>query len=240
MSGQETAGHTAISWHSVIARKFDGTYKTNVSFQERVALWTELIGRLGKRRKRALDLGCGSGIFTFDLARGCDQVTAVDGSAEMLALAKEKGKAEGISNVAYIQSDISHAAQVLPGSFDLIICSSVIEYLDDLDGCLAVIAGLLESGGTLIVSCPNRQSLFRRIEPYLHKFTGRPRYYRFVKNVLTADDLKARLKRCGIVVEETHFYGHTKILSPLLRRLGLRRYSDNLFAVVGRKITPPS
>ena len=234
MTGRETAGHTAISWHSLIARKFDGTYKTNVSFQERVKLWTELINRAAHAQTRALDLGCGSGIFTFDLARRCKEVTAVDGSAEMLGLCREKGRVQGATNVSFVQSDIAQVGQVLTGRFDLIVCSSVIEYLDDLNGALSMMAGLLASDGLLIISCPNRQSLFRRIEPYLHKLTGRPRYYRFVKNVLTVDDLTARLKACSLTVEETHFYGHTKILSPILRRLGLRRYSDNLFAVVAR------
>lgn len=235
MTAQETAGHTAISWHSAIARKFDGTYKTNISFRERIMLWSWLIERHAGKKARALDLGCGSGIFTFHLAQTCKDVTAVDGSAAMLDICREKARAEGAANVTFVESDIATVGTAINGPFDLIVCSSVIEYLDDLDGALSTIGGLLASGGALIVSCPNRQSLFRKVEPILHRLTGRPRYYRFVRNVLTAQDLAAQLAARGLRVEETHFYGHTKVLSPLLRRLGLGRYSDNLFTIVARK-----
>ena len=235
MTAQETAGHTAISWHSAIARKFDGTYKTNISFRERIMLWSWLIDRHARKAGRALDLGCGSGIFTFHLAQTCKEMTAVDGSAAMLDICREKARAEGAANISFVEADIARVGATLSGSFDLIVCSSVIEYLDDLDAALSMMAGLLAPGGVLIVSCPNRQSLFRKVEPILHRLTGRPRYYRFVRNVLGSSDLSARLGGLGLTVEETHFYGHTRLLSPLFRRFGWGHYSDNLFALVARK-----
>ncbi len=235
MTQKNTAGHTAVSWHSAIAKKFDATYRVNRSFQERRTLWTDLIARHATPGGRALDLGCGSGVFTFQLAAKCREVVAVDGSGEMLDLCREKGRVENVGNVSFIQSDIAEIEKNVSGGFDLIICSSVIEYLDDVNSALGAMHRLLKPGGILMISCPNRQSLFRKVEPWLHKTIGRPRYYRFVKNVLTCDDMTGRVRRLGFNVLETHFFGHTKILSPLMRGLGVRQYSDNLFALVVRK-----
>jgi demethylmenaquinone methyltransferase/2-methoxy-6-polyprenyl-1,4-benzoquinol methylase len=50
-----------------------------------------------------LELACGTGLWTRHLARAADRVTALDGSAEMIALNREQVKA---SNVHYIQSDL--------------------------------------------------------------------------------------------------------------------------------------
>jgi demethylmenaquinone methyltransferase/2-methoxy-6-polyprenyl-1,4-benzoquinol methylase len=52
---------------------------------------------------RVLELACGTGLWTRHLARAADRVTALDGSAEMIALNREQVKA---SNVHYIQSDL--------------------------------------------------------------------------------------------------------------------------------------
>lgn len=235
MFKRQTAGHTAVSWHSVIARKFDDSYTRNVNFQERVRVWTALIDKYAKKDGAALDLGCGSGVFTFHLARACGAVTAVDGSPEMIRLCREKSVAESVTNLSFVNCDIAHAAKEIPQKFDLILCSSVMEYLDDVNGTLQTISGLLNPGGILIVSIPNRRSFFRKVEPYLHKYIGRPRYYKFVKNVLTWEDMTARIKAAGLDVIETHFYARTRILSPVFRRIGLRRFSDNLFALVCRK-----
>ncbi|HET6384250.1 MAG TPA: class I SAM-dependent methyltransferase [Armatimonadota bacterium] len=68
---------------------------------------------------RILDLACGTGAVTMLLAEQGFEMAGVDGSAEMLAIAREKAAASG-RNISFIHADLrSYSA---PGLFDLVIC----------------------------------------------------------------------------------------------------------------------
>ncbi len=235
MTHPDPALHNAVSWHSVKARDFDDIYRHNINFHERFEVWSGWIEHYARPEFEVADLGSGSGVFTMCLAARCAHVTAIDAATEMINLAKEKVAAKGFSNITFVQSDIVEAGKMFDRKFDIMTCSSVVEYLEKLDDALAAMATMVKPGGILMISSPNRKSFFRKIEPYLHKYIGRPRYYRFVKNVLTREDLKARLEKQGFEILEHRFYARTKLLSVLFRKLGLREYADNMFAYVCRK-----
>jgi SAM-dependent methyltransferase len=50
-----------------------------------------------------------------------------------------------------------------PGAFDVVVSAGVLEYVTDAAAVLRGVHGLLRPGGTLIVSMPNRASLFRML-----------------------------------------------------------------------------
>lgn len=235
MTERNPADHTAVSWHSVIAQDFDDSYRTNRNFRERFQVWSSWIAQYAKPDFNAADLGCGSGVFTLCLSATCRHVTAVDGSTEMIKLCQEKVTQKAITNITFVQSDIVEAGKTFAGQFDLVTCSSVIEYLEHLDDAITAMSTMVKPEGLLIISSPNRRSFFRKIEPYLHKYIGRPRYYRFVRNVLTREDMTARLNKNGFEILEHRFYAQTRALSFMFRKIGLREYSDNMFAFVCRK-----
>ena len=66
-----------------------------------------------------LDVGCGTGRHSIELARRGYHVTGVDISAEMLSKAADKAKAAGVS-VAWLHSDATQFA--LDKTFDSAIC----------------------------------------------------------------------------------------------------------------------
>ena len=85
----------------------------------------------GRKVNSVLDLGCGTGSMTLELAgRGYD-MTGVDISADMLSVAAQKASDMNRKNVLWLNQDIREFE--LYGTVDAIICVlDVINYLSDI------------------------------------------------------------------------------------------------------------
>ncbi len=97
---------------------------------------------------RALDVGCGAGRSTLDVAPTASFVLGVDLSSRMLGLARERAAAQGAVNVDFVQAD----AQVHPfeaAAFDLAYSSYGAMFFNDRAAAFANIAAALRSGGRL-------------------------------------------------------------------------------------------
>jgi len=70
-----------------------------------------------------LDLGCGNGSITLEVAKHVKHVTAVDMSYEMLKLVKKNANKKGISNIEYMQSSIEDLDPDKIGQYDVVIAS---------------------------------------------------------------------------------------------------------------------
>lgn len=224
----------AVEWHSNIASNFNEKYTKNKNFQERYEIWTEIIDKYSRKNYHALDIGCGSGNFTFYLAGKNKTVIGLDASSEMLEICCDKQKKSGIKNVNFINSKIESMNHVLEEKADILICSSVLEYLDDFELSLKLIKKLMNKNGLFLFSLPNSQSFYRKIESLTFNLIGRPKYYRFVKNVYSMDDVRGILEKLGFLVLESIYYGKTPFLSTALKKVGASHYSDNLFIVVAQ------
>ncbi|MBN2294576.1 MAG: methyltransferase domain-containing protein [Pirellulales bacterium] len=224
----------AVEWHTQIAGNFDLRYSKSKNFIERYAVWTRMIDKYCSPDMSVLDVGCGSGIFSFYLAERTTSVTGIDASTEMLNICQEKKKQAGLNNVDFLECDIKYLRELLDEKVDLIICSSVLEYLDDLDASLKSLFSLMKNNGVLMISMPNKQSLYRMAEPIAYKIIGRPGYYKHVKHVCTLEEIESKLKACGLDILEKQFYEQTPFLSKMLRKIGLSAYADQMFIVVAK------
>ncbi len=74
---------------------------------------------------RCLEVGCSIGVFTGLLAARCEQLVAIDFSESALRLARQH--LEGVVNVDLLRA--SFPEQTPPGSWDLIVCSEILYYL---------------------------------------------------------------------------------------------------------------
>ena len=77
-----------------------------------------------------LEIGCGTGKNTAWLAGRAKQITAVDLSNEMLAIAKEKIKAD---HVQFLQADILQDWNFISSAYDLVSFSLVLEHIENLE-----------------------------------------------------------------------------------------------------------
>jgi S-adenosylmethionine-dependent methyltransferase len=112
---------------------------------------------------RVLDVGGGSGNFAVPLARLGHEVTVVDPSADALATLHRRAETAGVApRVRGVQGDGGLLHEVVPagegdeGRYDLALCHSVLEFVDDPATTLREIARALRPGGTASIAAANR------------------------------------------------------------------------------------
>ncbi len=89
--------------------------------------------RQATRSSHALDIGCGTGATAVRLARLGVHVTLLDASLPMLDFAERAALEAGVMDrVTLKHGDAAQVATLFDaGSFDLILCHNVLEYVDD-------------------------------------------------------------------------------------------------------------
>jgi SAM-dependent methyltransferase len=100
---------------------------------------------------RVLDLACGAGRVARVLAAQGAAVTGLDLSAALLdsAIAAERAEPLGI---VYVLGSCADPGVLAGARFDAVVCHHGLSDIDDLDGCLATVARVLESGGRFTFS----------------------------------------------------------------------------------------
>src|ERR1700730_13868298 len=97
--------------------------------------------------RRALDVGCGTGLLARRLAARCGEVVAIDADAEPLSRARA-ATGSG-SPITFVRGDVlTHAFD--DGSFDFISAVAVLHHLP-LEAALEHLKRLLRPGGVVVV-----------------------------------------------------------------------------------------
>jgi SAM-dependent methyltransferase len=124
-----------------------------------------LLGLIGPvAGHRVLDIACGHGRITRELARRGAAVSGIDISAALLDRARAAERAEPLG-ITYLHADIAArpaalatitapAAAPAPAGagFDAVTCSFGLSDIDDLDGALAAASAALRPGGRFVFS----------------------------------------------------------------------------------------
>jgi SAM-dependent methyltransferase len=141
---------------AVEARELESWEASASSYAEVLGFATALGGQyelaveLGQisSTSRVLDVGCGPGQLTAQLAAVAESVAGVDFSPSMIAEARER--------YPDIEFDVANAEQ-LPfkgGSFDVVVCSYVSHHLARPVAAFRELHRVLEPGGRLVVITP--------------------------------------------------------------------------------------
>jgi len=176
-----------------------------------------IIGAIARHRPyvpvKALEIGPGSGIYLPTLAGAFETVVAADVELEFLNQAR--ALSTSLPNLSVVQDDIL-ASKLANASFDLVLCTEVIEHIKDSRAALANIYRALKPGGVLVLSTPQRYSmleltcriaflpgvidLVRRVyrEPVIE--TGHV-------NLLTARAAREQIEGAGFVIKEASVGG---------------------------------
>ena len=133
----------------------------------RARLLTE--GALLEPGKTALEIGCGTGLFTEQFATTGVNLVAVDISGDLLQRAKARSFPKG--NVTFLEKRFEDCT--LNGPFDAVIGSSVLHHLDTAEA-LPKIRDLLKPGGRLTLVEPNL------LNPQVWLERALPRFFPYV------------------------------------------------------------
>ena len=162
-------------------------YAANSAPQEEWA--RELIARLQLRGdENILDVGCGDGRVTAEIARAVPRgsATGIDASPQMIDFAKQQFPYSRVPNLEFHNMD---ARQIrFNRQFDYIFSNAALHWVDDHPAFLRGAARCLRPGGRLVVSCGgkgNAQDVFLALRPEMrlkrwrNYFRKMPRPYFF-------------------------------------------------------------
>jgi len=123
--------------------------------------------------KTVLDVGCGNGAVSHVLAQVCQTV----GIEIQKSYLKMRGKNGDLN---FVMADID-GLPFKTGSFDLIVCASVLEHMLNLDSALMKLKSILKTNGILFAGYPVETHLFKMIwrvvSPDEFKFIDQPQTF---------------------------------------------------------------
>jgi 2-polyprenyl-6-hydroxyphenyl methylase/3-demethylubiquinone-9 3-methyltransferase len=218
----------AVVYHRELAQGWEGRYRKK-SFRARQQALGECLSGCALAGTKWIDAGCGTGTLSRWLAsQGC-QVTGVDAASDMIEVAVDLTRRARpalpveFTRVATIAHLPFHDAAV-----DGVLCSSVLEYVDDPGRCLQEFARVLRPGGWLVVSVPNAASLIRRGQVAAHRAgrflgCGWLRFLDYSRHEYTSREFRQMLDAHGFAAERALSLG-----SPIPRWLQRRAWAGSL------------
>jgi len=149
----------------------------------------------GKKYDRALDVGIGNGRLLPIYSPHAAHITGMDISSEQLEQASQAATKQGLSFDTKLCKEASRIE--LPNeSYDLIICSRVLQHVFNWRESVAEFARILRPGGDLVLLTYNRLSIYGLKKYYQHKFVN-PTKGRFQNPA----GLSRELRKDGLVIE---------------------------------------
>lgn len=158
---------------------------------EKAALAKALAGR---KYERALDVGIGNGRLLPIYSPHAKHITGMDISSEQLDQATQAARELHLNFDTKLCKEASRI-EIPDKSYDLIICSRVLQHVYDWRESVAEFARILKPGGELVLLTYNRASIYGLKKYYQHKFQN-PTKGRFQNPA----GLSKELKKNGLVI----------------------------------------
>jgi len=154
------------------------------------------------KSKKYLDIGCGGGILSEEMAKRGFNVTAIDLSPASIETAKQHAAKMNVTNINYLVGN-AYSLPFENESFDAVIMSDVLEHIHDLPKAIIEISRVLTPNGIFVFDTVNR-TLFSYIvlkqigESHLLGLI--PQHTHDWRLFITPDELKLVLQRYSLSV----------------------------------------
>lgn len=108
-----------------------------------------------KVNKTCLDIGCGTGQLSRELAQRGFNVLGIDASSKAIEIAQSRTALQP-PELHYEQLDLENreSREILPTDFGLVICKLVYAFIQDKPAFLSYVASILGNGGLFTVITP--------------------------------------------------------------------------------------
>jgi ubiquinone/menaquinone biosynthesis C-methylase UbiE len=155
-------GQTAAYWRDV----YEHEGLQGLVYRERMQAALAWIDELRlPEGSRVLEVGCGAGLATVELARRGFQVEATDASADMVATASRRVDDEGLGEAVSLGVADVHSLGQPASSVALVLALGVLPWLHSPERAIQEIARVLAPDGHAVVSADNRLRLNGLVEP---------------------------------------------------------------------------
>jgi ubiquinone/menaquinone biosynthesis C-methylase UbiE len=119
---------------------------------------------------RVLEVGCGAGLLSVDLARRSLRVTAIDPVEAMVVRARQRAEQTGVP-LSVMLGD-ANALAFADDTFDVVVALGVLPWLEDPQKALREMARVTQPGGYVLVTADNRARLHSFFDPWLNPGTA--------------------------------------------------------------------
>jgi ubiquinone/menaquinone biosynthesis C-methylase UbiE len=143
---QDTAGADAAKVRD-LASRLELRGKVNDEVEARTA-YLDLLGVTAG--ERVLDVGCGSGVVTREIARrvGANgRVIGLDPSPGLLGVAHDLAREEGLGDRVDFREGSALRLPFPDGSFDVVVCVTVLAHVSGGEGAVPELARVVRPGG---------------------------------------------------------------------------------------------
>jgi 2-polyprenyl-6-hydroxyphenyl methylase/3-demethylubiquinone-9 3-methyltransferase len=185
----------------------------------------------------ALEVGCGGGILSEELAKMGLLTTGIDPSEQSLNSAINHAKESNL-----IINYEKGAGETLPfpnNSFDVVICCDVLEHVRDLPKVISEISRVLKRGGVFIYDTFNR-TLFSKISVIKilqewKRWAIMPSDLHVWEMFIRPEELRSLLKENELIWKEHHGIKQNISYIKMLRYLHKRAIGELTYVEFGKK-----
>lgn len=134
------------------------------------ARYRVLLDAMDTRARRVLDIGCGDGTLTYQLAQRCGRVWGVDDSLLPLQLARAEFARRPVHSTPLVANADARRLPFPSEAFDCVIMADVIEHIAAPEEVMTEAHRVLRAGGQIVLTTPRRRGEVH--EYHCHEYTG--------------------------------------------------------------------
>lgn len=122
-----------------------------IADRKRLDFISDAVSQKSQEEAKVLDVGCGNGVISRHLGKLGFNVLGIDISEQTIA------NARNLNTLPNVHFDVLSAEQLVAqgNTFDVIVCSEVLEHLQNPSSLLEVLHQSLKEDGILVVTVPN-------------------------------------------------------------------------------------
>jgi 2-polyprenyl-3-methyl-5-hydroxy-6-metoxy-1,4-benzoquinol methylase len=179
----------SVFWNSVAKNYDEYTKERYKQAYEKLLLISK---KYVKKTDRVLDLGCGTGMTTLQMARDVREIVAIDYSVNMIEVAKMKAAYSGISNITFCVEKAEKQIEVYE-PFDVVVAFNLLCYLKNPEEVYRQISRALKPGGIFISATDclgNEEPWLQRMMKFSLVFGAAP-LIRFISTSKLEEEIQA-------------------------------------------------